>query len=295
MAITEREFARHEIDLVLDLPEGGFTIRAVRGMVIQILENLVVNAAYWLKRQVEYEDGFMPQLAVTVDEDRRCMVVQDNGPGVPVSRKERIFQPFVTTKPSGMGKGLGLFIARDMAEYHDWSLQTESKPGGRVSVRPGEWLCSANEIDMDYAIQIIETFKASSVEKILVIDDVYDPPDFDPLFAGDLLDILSAGDSRERVSEQVLSNEDLDAAIEALNASDLDNSAISTALAALYQVFVDGRQDMVDPGDVFRTTKATALAALDPLLNLLERCSDDPKIEKGRNDGRLKRLPGSRT
>ena len=127
----EREFARHSIDLVLNLPGVEFTIRAVRGMVIQIIENLVVNAAYWLKRQAEYEEGFVPQLVVTVDEEARYMMVQDNGPGVPVSRKDRIFQPFVTTKPSGMGKGLGLFIARDMAEYHEWSLVTES-PAGRI-------------------------------------------------------------------------------------------------------------------------------------------------------------------
>ena len=127
----EREFARHDIDLVLELPEVEFTIRAVRGMIIQILENLVVNAAYWLKRQAEYEDGFAPQLVITVDDQVRCMTVQDNGPGVPVSRKDRIFQPFVTTKPSGMGKGLGLFIARDMAEYHGWSLDAES-PTGRI-------------------------------------------------------------------------------------------------------------------------------------------------------------------
>ena len=127
----EREFARHSIHWVLDLPEVEFTIRAVRGMVIQILENLVVNAAYWLKRQAEYEEGFVPRLVVTVDEEARYMIVQDNGPGVPLSRKERIFQPFVTTKPSGMGKGLGLFIARDMAEYHGWSLGTES-PAGRI-------------------------------------------------------------------------------------------------------------------------------------------------------------------
>ena len=124
-------FARHSIDMVLDLPEVEFTIRAVRGMVIQILENLVVNAAYWLKRETEYEEGFVPQLVVTVDADGRCLMVQDNGPGVPVSRKERVFDPFVTTKPSGMGKGLGLFIARDMAEYHGWSLETES-PASRV-------------------------------------------------------------------------------------------------------------------------------------------------------------------
>lgn len=129
----EREFKRHDIELALNLPEREYEIRAVRGMVIQILENLVVNAAYWLKRQAEYEEnfggGFKPKLIVTVDPETRRMIVQDNGPGVPVSRKDRIFQPFVTTKPSGMGKGLGLFIARDMAEYHGWSLVTESPPG----------------------------------------------------------------------------------------------------------------------------------------------------------------------
>ena len=127
----EREFARHGICLVLDLPGLEFTIRAVRGMVIQILENLLVNATYWLKRQAEYEEGFAPRLAISVNAEARHVMVQDNGPGVPVSRKERIFQPFVTTKPSGMGKGLGLFIARDMAEYHGWSLGTEA-PAGRV-------------------------------------------------------------------------------------------------------------------------------------------------------------------
>lgn len=125
----EREFERHGIESEVRVPDDRFEIRAVRGMVIQILENLVVNSAYWLKRQAEYKEGFKPKLVVTVDGTTKRMIVEDNGPGVPVSRKERIFQPFVTTKPSGMGKGLGLFIARDMAEYHGWSLQTDSKPG----------------------------------------------------------------------------------------------------------------------------------------------------------------------
>ena len=125
----KREFTRHDIDLELRLPNDAFMIRAVRGMVIQILENLVVNAAYWLKRQAEYEEEFEPQLAVTIDAKERQLIVQDNGPGVPVSRKDRIFQPFVTTKPAGMGRGLGLYISRDMAEYHNWSLQVEAKSG----------------------------------------------------------------------------------------------------------------------------------------------------------------------
>ena len=125
----ERELSRHGMHLELQLPGDAFIIQAVRGMVIQILENLVVNSLYWLKRQTEYEANFRPQLVVTVDDEKRLLIVQDNGPGVPESRKDRIFHPFVTTKPSGMGKGLGLFIARDMAEYHGWSLQTESRSG----------------------------------------------------------------------------------------------------------------------------------------------------------------------
>ena len=129
LANHEREFNRHSIELDLRLPDGECEIRAVRGMVIQILENLIVNAAYWLKRQAEYEQGFSPELTVILDWDKRRLVVEDNGPGVAESRKERIFQPFVTSKPSGMGKGLGLFIARDMAEYHHWTLQTEAKKG----------------------------------------------------------------------------------------------------------------------------------------------------------------------
>jgi signal transduction histidine kinase len=129
----EREFSRHGITVVLKLPDAPFMIRAVRGMVIQIVENLIVNASYWLKRQSEYEDGFEPMLTIILDAGNRQLRIEDNGPGIPFTRRERIFQPFVTTKPSGMGKGLGLYIARDMAEYHDWTLQAEAKPG---RVRP---------------------------------------------------------------------------------------------------------------------------------------------------------------
>lgn len=129
----EREFSRHGIKVVLELGDNPFMIRAVRGMVIQIVENLIVNASYWLKRQSEYEDVFEPKLNIVLDASKRQLRIEDNGPGIPFTRRERIFQPFVTTKPSGMGKGLGLYIARDMAEYHDWTLQAEAKPG---RVRP---------------------------------------------------------------------------------------------------------------------------------------------------------------
>ena len=134
LANHSEEFSRHNIDVELVLPKGEFPIRAVKGMLIQIIENLIVNSAFWLKSQSEYEEGFDPELKVELDVDARQLRVTDNGPGVPKGRKERIFQPFVTSKPPGTGKGLGLYIAAEMATYHKWTLEA----GGAIGeVRPG--------------------------------------------------------------------------------------------------------------------------------------------------------------
>lgn len=124
-----REFARHGINVLYDPPHRPYMIKAVRGMMIQILENLVVNAAYWLKQQIGFEADFRPTLTVSVDEADRQLTVEDNGPGVIEDRSERIFQPFITTKPTGQGRGLGLYIARDMAEYHGWRLYMDEEVG----------------------------------------------------------------------------------------------------------------------------------------------------------------------
>ena len=123
------EFQRHAIEVAVDKPKRPFRIKAVRGMVIQILENLIVNSAYWLKEQAEFDIKFGPAIFITIDPTGRRLTVEDNGPGVSDDRRERIFQPFVTTKPVGMGRGLGLYIARDMAEYHHWTLAMDPELG----------------------------------------------------------------------------------------------------------------------------------------------------------------------
>jgi signal transduction histidine kinase len=133
-----REFERHGIRVDFQRPDAPFTIKAVRGMVIQILENLVVNAAYWLKQQKRFEPDFAPRLTIVLDAGDRSLTVEDNGPGVTEDRRERIFQPFITSKPTGQGRGLGLYIARELAEYHKWKLAMDTDVGrirkGRVNM-----------------------------------------------------------------------------------------------------------------------------------------------------------------
>jgi signal transduction histidine kinase len=53
--------------------------------------------------------------------------VVDNGNGIPESIKEKIFQPFFTTKPTGSGTGLGLSLAYDIIKAHNSEIKVETK------------------------------------------------------------------------------------------------------------------------------------------------------------------------
>jgi len=55
--------------------------------------------------------------------------VKDNGNGIPDSIKEKIFQPFYTTKPTGSGTGLGLSLSYDIVKAHSGEIKVETKEG----------------------------------------------------------------------------------------------------------------------------------------------------------------------
>lgn len=132
MTSHARESERHNIKW--EFRVASLEVRAVKGMLIQIVENLVANAVYWLKQQARIEEEFEPMIRFTLDPKRKVLEISDNGPGVSPLRKERIFEPFVTSKPPGQGRGLGLYICRELAVYHDWTLAMSDNIG---QYRPG--------------------------------------------------------------------------------------------------------------------------------------------------------------
>ena len=95
--------------------------RVEKGQVLQILDNLLSNAFYWLDNRL---DRSVPgKIQIEVDKSKREVRVTDNGPGVPQERAEAIFEQFMTTKPPREGRGLGLYIARRLSEENDATLE----------------------------------------------------------------------------------------------------------------------------------------------------------------------------
>src|SRR5262249_15451659 len=77
-------------------------------------------------------EGYEPTLTATTKNlgDRVKITIRDNGPGIPPEVREKMFNPFFTTKPAGEGTGLGLSITHDIiGKQHSGSIEVDTQPG----------------------------------------------------------------------------------------------------------------------------------------------------------------------
>jgi ligand-binding sensor domain-containing protein/signal transduction histidine kinase len=102
----------------------------------RVLLNLINNAFYavWEKSKTSGSE-YQPAVNVaTVKTNNGIEIsVADNGNGIPQSIKDKIFQPFFTTKPTGEGTGLGLSLSYDIVKTHGGEIKVESKEGEGTS------------------------------------------------------------------------------------------------------------------------------------------------------------------
>ncbi|MBK3664601.1 GAF domain-containing protein [Bradyrhizobium diazoefficiens] len=101
--------------------------------ITRVFLNLISNGFYaGTKRKESAADGFEPTLsAETKDLGGRVEIrIRDNGTGIPQEVKEKMFNPFFTTKPAGEGTGLGLSMSHDIVvKQHGGTIDVNTEPG----------------------------------------------------------------------------------------------------------------------------------------------------------------------
>ena len=101
--------------------------------ITRVLLNMISNGVYAaMKRKAEMRDGYEPTLFAATGNlgDRVEIRIRDNGGGISPAIKEKIFNPFFTTKPPGEGTGLGLSLSYDIVvKQHAGSIEVDTQPG----------------------------------------------------------------------------------------------------------------------------------------------------------------------
>jgi len=124
----------HEPGDLTCIVEGGIRLSALR----DALSNLLLNAL-----QASTSGGRVTLLAAVANGEL-LISVQDSGPGVPDGLRERIWEPFFTTRQRGTG--LGLAIAKWAVDMHGGQITVEQRPGGGSEFRILLPLASSVEI-----------------------------------------------------------------------------------------------------------------------------------------------------
>ncbi|UPL50163.1 sensor histidine kinase [Hymenobacter sublimis] len=116
-------------------------VRVVPQEIGRVLLNLFTNAFYAVQqRQMLSEPSYQPAVAVStkLTAQQVLIIVRDNGTGIPAAIRQKVFQPFFTTKPTGEGTGLGLSLSYDIVtKGHGGTLTLDTEEGEFTEFRVG--------------------------------------------------------------------------------------------------------------------------------------------------------------
>jgi two-component system nitrogen regulation sensor histidine kinase NtrY len=142
-AVLLQKEANSQIEYALSLPERAVEASFDRGLMGQVLTNLLQNAADSLDARADRDGDRAPpgRIVVTLEEGARSLrlTIEDNGVGLPREGRERLTDPYVTTRAKGTG--LGLAIVKKIVEQHGGKLLlgdaggADGLDGARISVR----------------------------------------------------------------------------------------------------------------------------------------------------------------
>ena len=128
---TDSDF---QLEIIEDLdPEMG-EVEIVSQDMARVFVNMVNNACHATNEKRQDPDTpseYVPSLWLTTrrEDDQFVVRIKDNGKGIPPHVREKIFNPFFTTKPTDQGTGLGLALSNDVIREHGGAIKVDSEPG----------------------------------------------------------------------------------------------------------------------------------------------------------------------
>lgn len=113
-------FDRHAIKIILTVDDSedlsaSVMVNMVKGFFSLAIENLITNSVWWVQQYLKVGESSRI-IVIDIDSKARVITFSDNGPGIAGSDKGRVFKPGFSLRPKG--NGFGLYIAREVAEYH---------------------------------------------------------------------------------------------------------------------------------------------------------------------------------
>ena len=128
IALTRGEVSKHQVAVFANLERNLPTIEGDKVQLQQVIMNLMINAV----EAMDYSPDGVRELTIATSSRGESTVrvsVRDTGPGIGIADTERVFEPFYTTKASGMG--MGLSICRSIIEAHGGTLLVvQNEPHG---------------------------------------------------------------------------------------------------------------------------------------------------------------------
>jgi signal transduction histidine kinase len=127
VSLIQEDFTR----VVINLCNNAFDAMKEKVKLYHVPSQPAGKAGTMYQEGVYSEGKYLPKLKVTtmLENGRVWITFEDNGPGIPDEIKDKILQPFFTTKKGTEGTGLGLSITHDIVKAHGGELKVESTVG----------------------------------------------------------------------------------------------------------------------------------------------------------------------
>jgi PAS domain S-box-containing protein len=219
--ITGYAIRTSSIEVALDLADDIPPILADADQLHQVMLNLVINAQQALQdRPAPRRIRVTSRLDAAADTIR--VTVADNGPGIPEPLRARVFEPYFTTKPTGIGLGVGLAVSLGIVEAHGGTLTVACPAAGGAAFAIA---LPVSPVDAAEAPPDAPSRKRTTPRSILVVDDEAEIREtLAEILTGALHNVVCVASGREALDR--MATERYDVIFTDIRMPDLDGRAL---------------------------------------------------------------------